>query len=177
MHHLLQPLILTALICLVIGFLIGYLAGSGLTPKDERLGSGEEPARSAASQPAASPAIAADSISPVQPLGSAALPARPAPQFELKPVDILARALQPEGARSKDPKSIAAQVDEILQEKLAQASPVETRAVRLLDAPGNGVVVMIGLDTYEGVEAVPDAGIRELIRLCVQEWEKRALLN
>jgi hypothetical protein len=175
MNHLLQPLILTALICLVIGFSIGYLAGSGQTPKDERLGSGEEPLRSAASQPAAAPSIPAEPIPPVHPLGFTALPVRSVSRPNLNPVNVLARALQPESARSTDPKSIAAQVDEILQEKLAQASPAETRAVRLLDAPGRGVIVMVGLDSYEGVEAVTDAGIRELIHLSVQEWETRSV--
>jgi hypothetical protein len=36
------------------------------------------------------------------------------------------------------------------------------------------MVVMVGLSRYEGVQAVPDARIRELIGESVEEWERRA---
>ena len=75
------------------------------------------------------------------------------------------------------PKSIAAQIDEILQEKLESSSldhlPIERRAIRLMELPGKGMMVMVGLDQYEGVEKVPDPEIRSLIREAVEAWEKR----
>jgi hypothetical protein len=35
------------------------------------------------------------------------------------------------------------------------------------------MVVMVGLDQYEGVEDVPDEVIRQFIREAVKEWETR----
>jgi hypothetical protein len=88
-------------------------------------------------------------------------------------VNLLARALQSE-VRSPQPPpmSIAAQIDEILQEKL-ETSPLNSKAIRLLELPGKGMVVMVGLDQYEGVDAVPDEEIQNLIRSAVAEWERR----
>jgi hypothetical protein len=68
-------------------------------------------------------------------------------------------------------KSIAAQIDEILQEDLAE-SPLKNRAIRLMELPGKGMVVMVGLDQYADVGSVPDAEIREAIRASVARWEK-----
>jgi hypothetical protein len=42
-----------------------------------------------------------------------------------------------------------------------------------MELPGRGMMVMVGLDQYEGVEKVPDPEIRSLIREAVEEWEKR----
>lgn len=70
------------------------------------------------------------------------------------------------------PKSIAAQIDEIIYEK-AYGTSFEHRAIRLTDTPDQGVVVYLGQDMYAGVEAVPDAEVRAFIRECVAEWEKR----
>lgn len=67
-------------------------------------------------------------------------------------------------------KSIASQIDDILQEKLAD-SPLQNRAIRLMELPGKGMVVMVGLKQYDRIEDVPDEEIRKLIRSCVLEWE------
>ncbi len=81
----------------------------------------------------------------------------------------------PSGApavKDTGPLSIVAQVDEILQEKLANSS-LASRGIRLAEMPHHGVIVWIGLDHYEGIEAVPDAEVRDLIRESVKEWETR----
>ena len=87
--------------------------------------------------------------------------------------DIIVRAITPEfkGKVPDAPKSIAAQVDEILQEKLPQ-TPLRERSIRLLEIPGRGLVVMVDGQAYEGVSDVPDEEVRHLIKLCVSEWEK-----
>jgi hypothetical protein len=91
----------------------------------------------------------------------------------VNPVSVLARALQSEVRNpAPAPKSIAAQIDDILQEVL-ENSPLESRAIRLLELPTKGMVVMVGLDQYEGVEAVPDDEIKGMIRSAVAEWERR----
>jgi len=91
----------------------------------------------------------------------------------LNPLDAFARALQP-SAQAENPfaRSIAEQVDEILQEMLEE-SPLRSKAIRLLELPQKGMVVMIGLEQYQGVEAVPDEEVRSLIRSAAAEWERR----
>jgi hypothetical protein len=106
---------------------------------------------------------------------AAELSPQPSPEggTKISPVNILARALQSEvRTPMPEPKSIAAQVDEILQEMLVD-SPLNTKAIRLLELPGKGMVVMVGLDHYEGVDAVPDEEIRSLLQVAVAEWERR----
>jgi hypothetical protein len=88
-------------------------------------------------------------------------------------MSVLARALQAD-VRNPQPaeKSIAVQIDEILQENL-ENSPLASRAIRLLELPNKGMVVMVGLDQYAGVDAVPDEEIKTVIRTAVAEWERR----
>lgn len=74
---------------------------------------------------------------------------------------------------SADP-SIAAQVDAILQEKL-KGTELEKRGVRLMELPGKGMVVMIGLDQYDTVEDVPFPEIKALLKSAVAEWERKML--
>jgi hypothetical protein len=89
------------------------------------------------------------------------------------PLDVFARSLRTDVRKPSAPEpSIAAQIDDILQEKLT-GLPDEKRAIRLMELPGKGMVVMVGLDHYDGVDAVPDPEVRALIRECVAEWEQR----
>ena len=89
------------------------------------------------------------------------------------PAEVISRALRAD-ARKPEPSlpSIAAQIDEILQEKLLADQSIK-RAVRLMEIPGKGMVVMVGLDQFAGVDEVPDADVRALIRESVEEWERR----
>ena len=92
-------------------------------------------------------------------------------------VDVMTRAIQPKkGDLQGTPKSITAQIDDVLQDMLDESAH-ENQAIRLIEDPGKGVVVMVGLDQYEGVEAVPDPEIRSLIRSAVAEWESRASIE
>lgn len=100
-------------------------------------------------------------------------PSEPKQRPSISIVDSLARAIRPDvSGLQPEPQSIVAQIDEILQEELANTS-LEKRAVRLLESPGEGMVVMVGLDKYDGVDAVPDAEIRGIIRAAAAKWEKR----
>jgi hypothetical protein len=103
-------------------------------------------------------------------------PGQPAASIKrpsLNPVDVFTRALQADVPSLGDPPmSIASQIDEILQTKL-EVSPLKGRAIRLMELPGKGMVVMVGLDQYDSVSAVPDPEIRSLLQACVEEWEGR----
>jgi hypothetical protein len=92
----------------------------------------------------------------------------------LNPFQVVANALKADVRKPSllETKSIAAMVDEVLQEKL-KGGPHETRGIRLLDSPDGGLVVMVGLEKYEGVDAVPDEEIRHAIREAVSEWRER----
>lgn len=69
------------------------------------------------------------------------------------------------------PKTIAGQIDEILQSKLPQTD-LHNRSIRLIELPERGMVVMVDGQAYEGVGDVPDQEVRGLIQSCVAEWEK-----
>ena len=100
------------------------------------------------------------------------LPEIPPAVTKMGPIDLFARSISPEARPvSRGPQSIAAQIDEILQSKLAD-SPLAERGIRLMELPTKGLVVMVGLQQYEDVESVPDPEIRALIRQSVEEWEK-----
>jgi len=117
------------------------------------------------------PSESFSTISPSRPLANE--PAVPFQRPSINPIDTLARAIQTDvGKMPAAQKSIAAQIDEILQEKLA-GTPLEKRGISLLDHPGQGVLVRVGLDQYDGIDAVPDEEIRDLIRSAAAEWEKR----
>jgi hypothetical protein len=85
--------------------------------------------------------------------------------------EILTRAVNPKSKVKEKPKSIVEQVDEILQKRLA-SSPYSNRLIRLVDAPGGGIEVLVDAKKYEGVGDVPDLEVRSFIQECVKEWEK-----
>lgn len=133
----------------------------------------QAPAQSGQDQPSGAASITSQQIEPVVtdalPVSSDAKP-RP-PSFN--PMDIFSRAIQADvKAPAPKPLSIAAQVDEILQEMLV-ASPLSERSIRLVETPEGGLMVTVGLDRYDGIDGVPDDEIRSLIRKAVAEWERR----
>jgi hypothetical protein len=77
----------------------------------------------------------------------------------------------------KDPEkekgtSIVALIDEVLQAKLLN-SPNITKVIRLEDGPLGEVIVSVGSQRYNGVNAVPEPEIREVIQAAITEWEKK----
>jgi hypothetical protein len=92
-------------------------------------------------------------------------------------VGVFARAVNAEiKVPPPAPRSIAAEVDEILQELLAALPPEDPlagRIIRLQEVPGRGLVVQVGLEQYEGVDAVPDPAIQARLRQAVHAWETR----
>jgi hypothetical protein len=69
-------------------------------------------------------------------------------------------------------KTIAEQIDEIVQEKLVD-SPLAPRGIKVHTGPkGNALFSADGTD-YEAVDSLPDDEIRGLIRAAVAEWEKK----
>lgn len=169
-------IILVGLIGIGIGFAIGMLVNSLRNPQNESE-QRKQPVSGVKAQPGTSKRPVLET--PIQTTTSQTerlpqtqdQPAANRPN--LNPLDIFAHALQP-NVQSVHPysRSIAEQIDEILQEML-EKSTLRSKAIRLLELPQKGMVVMVGLDQYQGVEAVPDEEIRNLIRSAVTEWERR----
>ena len=68
------------------------------------------------------------------------------------------------------PKSIVAQIDAILQEKLIE-SPLMGRGVRLMESLDGGMTIYVGLDSYSDIADIPDNDIVAVIRASVKDWE------
>ena len=96
------------------------------------------------------------------------------PKLDLNPVNIFTKAMQSDvKTPATHPESMVTQVDSILQEKLDLAGMQEL-AIRLAESPRRGMVVMVGLEQYRGIEEVPYEKVRTMIRESVSEWEQRA---
>jgi len=87
---------------------------------------------------------------------------------------ILGRRKKPEKQEESQepPKSIAAQIDEILQGLLA-ASPRQGGDIRLSEDPGGGLSIVHGDRRYQAIDEVEDAEARVLIQRAVQLWNER----
>ncbi|MBN1538237.1 MAG: hypothetical protein JW908_15980 [Anaerolineales bacterium] len=143
--------------------------------KELRIWFGEPEAAEQA--PAPSPPAAAVQTAveepPVQPETLVQTLTPPEEKTSMSPIDFFAKAIKTEVKQpSSAPKSIVAQIDDILQEKI-EGSAMEKRGIRLVELPGKGMVVVVGLDQFEGIDEVPDEEIRQLIRGCAKEWENR----
>lgn len=78
------------------------------------------------------------------------------------------KAAEPEPA----PTSIVGQINLILQARIAN-TPLASPGVALIESPSGGVLVYIGLDKYEGADAVPDEEVKAAIRAAIAEWERK----
>jgi hypothetical protein len=67
--------------------------------------------------------------------------------------------------------SIVTMIDDVLQAKLL-GSPLMEKAIRLEEGPLGEVVVCVGSQRYEGVGAVPEGEIRDIIKAAIADWEK-----
>mgnify|MGYP001396278082 CR=1 FL=1 len=67
--------------------------------------------------------------------------------------------------------SIVTMIDDVLQAKLL-GSPLMEKAIRLEEGPLGEVMVCVGSQRYEGVGAVPEGEIRDIIKSAIADWEK-----
>ncbi len=89
--------------------------------------------------------------------------------------DIVANAFTPRKTGKEPPappKSIAAQVDEIVQERLPD-SPFRKQVITVHDHDKKGIVVLVDGVEYDGINDVADAGVRAFLQECVRVWEQR----
>ncbi len=131
------------------------------------------PQKAAAPKVSSTPSVSSSPVPPAQPS-----PARssytPAPAPSRNPLRPFSQALQARKQPSSPASSlsIAAQVDEILQELLI-GSPLEGRGLRLMELPGQGMVVMVGLEKFASVDEVPYDDVRKVLKIAVARWEEK----
>ena len=115
---------------------------------------------------------------PLPPLKIEQFPVEPKPTtVERSLANNFLRTLQPGGAKTPPQlKSLAAQVDEVLQEKIP-FSGLTYHSIHLVDLPNYGMSVQVDREQYPGIDAVPDEDIRKLIREAVEEWKRRGSLG
>lgn len=75
--------------------------------------------------------------------------------------------------KHKRQMSIVEQVDDVLQDLLTSSSFSE-KNIRLTESPNKGVIVWVGNEYYEGINAVPDEEVKRIIRQAVKKWEDMA---
>lgn len=69
-------------------------------------------------------------------------------------------------------ESIPDQINAILQQQI-KGTPLDGKGISMSEWPGRGVVIMVGLDTYDDIQDIPDSSIRNAIRLAVKAWEEK----
>jgi hypothetical protein len=68
------------------------------------------------------------------------------------------------------PQTIVEQINDILEQVVAN-SQENKRGIRLADDGHQGVLVWVGLEKFNGVDAVPYPEVQQLIRTAVKRWE------
>ncbi|MGE5223969.1 MAG: hypothetical protein ACM3PY_16135 [Omnitrophica WOR_2 bacterium] len=113
-------------------------------------------------------------IIPTAPISAADTSYLDAPKkVSLNPLTAVVSAIQSDIKVPEKQKSLAAQIDEILQVKLRN-TPMVSRGIRLTESPDKGVEVRVGMEKYDSVDAVPYEDVRQVIREAVDEWGKKA---
>ena len=145
---------------------------------------GAPPARpaSAARPRAASPPLGEETPPKAIPRPAPPAAISPAPEQDISrnPFAPFRKAFSPRKPPAAEPTtpfrdmSIAAQVDEILQEML-EGTELEDRGIRLMELPGQGMMVMVGLEKFDAVSDVPYDDIRTIIQRAVAAWERKML--
>lgn len=97
----------------------------------------------------------------------------PTPKMkEVDTAEVVPPLVNPKTAeKHKRQLSIVEQVDGVLQE-LLESSLFKGRNIRLTEMPNKGVTVWVGNEYYDGINAVPDEDVKQIIRQAVKNWEE-----
>jgi hypothetical protein len=118
-----------------------------------------------------------DEAEPLEPHAPYTPPFATETEEEVRPIstelpDMVGNLLTPVPQPAPPFKSIAMQINDILQDKLV-GTPLENRGITVNDAPDHGVMVTLDGEKYAGVKDVPDEEVRNAIRAAVLEWETK----
>ncbi len=70
-------------------------------------------------------------------------------------------------------KSMAAQIEELLQVRLLQNQEYKGRSIHIRPSTDGGVVIVVDGTYYDGVGDVDEEGVQEFILEVIREWEAR----
>ncbi len=70
------------------------------------------------------------------------------------------------------PTTMVGQIDAILQSHIL-GTPLASKGVKLIESGTVGVVVMVVLNRFQGIDEVPDPDVQAAIRSAIAEWEKK----
>lgn len=93
-------------------------------------------------------------------------------KVKLKPRNTASPVAAPDTVLLAGSKSIVMQIEDILQD-LISSGPLATRGVHLSEDLSKGVIVTVGSEKYDGIDAVPDPEIKSVIRAAVAAWENQ----
>jgi hypothetical protein len=82
-------------------------------------------------------------------------------------------AAEPEEAAEEGPKTIADQIEELLQYRLTLTPTLSDRSIHIRPAVDGGVRIEVDGRVYGGVDDVEDEEIQAFIRSTIHEWEAR----
>ncbi|GAB4452079.1 MAG: hypothetical protein OHK0041_15200 [Anaerolineales bacterium] len=119
-------------------------------------------------KPAATPA-------PPPPPAPVSIPITSSPPAPVTPPPSPAPVSKPapgKKAAEPAPASIVEQVNAILQTRIA-GTPLASPGIILMESVTGGVLVYVGVNKYEGVDAVPDEAVKAAIRAAIAEWEQK----
>jgi hypothetical protein len=122
--------------------------------------------------------VPAPSPSPVQDKPLPAPVPTPAQPLPAPPPVVDATPSKPVSAPKKGDKleaastSIVEQINTILQAQILNTR-FASQGLSLMESPSGGVNVYIGINWFEGVDAVPDEEIKSVIRAAIAEWERK----
>ena len=79
--------------------------------------------------------------------------------------------VEEEGEAEVKMLSVIDEVNEILQKKL-HGSPLAGKGIHLMENHNKEIRFWVGLNSYNDVEEIPDAEVRQIIDASVREWEE-----
>ncbi|MBN1642615.1 MAG: hypothetical protein JXA09_15375 [Anaerolineae bacterium] len=154
-----------------IADLVRFTGGMATNPQAVRTAIASDAALQAQ---AAAPGPAGEQSAPLAP--AAAPPAPPSPPARRRGVmDYIRRGLEPPEPAQALPSSTAFvdEIEAILQRQIqALASPPQF-PVHVQSGEDGMLQIMVGFDTYNSADDIPDAEIRALIQNAVREWENK----
>jgi hypothetical protein len=131
-----------------------FAGGAAALPADARTMPASQPARPGG-EPAAAPAEY-----------------RPRPPPSMNPFKQMAVLRELSKNPPPAPKSIAEQIDEVLQEHLL-GTPLIHRGLHVRPGPRGDAVFDADGQSYTSVDDLPDIEVRDVIRAAIAEWEKK----
>ena len=109
----------------------------------------------------------------------------PSPLTQPMPVSVSTPSPTPQPAPSKPapaqkkdeklptaPTSMVGQINAILQTRIVNTKLAE-QGVTMIESPSGGVYVYVGLNKFEGIDAVPDEDVKAAVRAAISEWERK----